>query len=193
MAADDHVSFDQFGRNFMSKVVTAERVAATIASVVGERIEVGPMAAGPRDAAQASLRGKLADVEVSLADADADAGDGRAMRFTALVRLDCTLAVKAPVFNKRYKGTLTIPLVLNVRTAPPLRLVIDVQPPSAPDIGVDLESRDRSGRLIQILGNIDGEVRTRTAAEVAQRVEAPEARRHREIDVLAMVDDVWRP
>ena len=122
MAADEHISFDQFGRNFMSKVVTAERVAATIASVVGERIEVGPMAAGPRDAAQASLRGKLADVDVSLADADADVGGGQAMRFTALVRLDCTLAVKATVINKRYRGTLTIPLVLNVRTAPPLTL-----------------------------------------------------------------------
>ena len=121
-----------------------------------------------------------------MARADADP-DGETMR------LDCTLAVKAPVFDKRYRGTLTIPLLLHVRTASPVRLVIDVEPPSPPDIGVELESRDRSGRLIQVLGNIDGEVRTRTAAEVARRVEAPEARRHREIDVLAMVDDVWRP
>jgi hypothetical protein len=68
-----------------------------------------------------------------------------------------------------------------------------VEPPSAPDIGVELESKDRSGRLIQLLGNIDGEVRARAAAEVARRVESPEARRHREIDVLAMVDEVWRP
>ena len=190
MGGDEHISFDQFGRNFMRHIVTTERVAAAIASVVGERIEVGPMAAGPRDAARASLRGKLAGVDVARADADPD---GETMRFTALVRLDCTLAVKAPVLDKRYRGTLTIPLLLNVRTASPVRLVIDVEPPSPLDIGVELESRDRSGRLIQVLGNIDGEVRTRTAAEVAHRVEAPEARRHREIDVLAMVDDVWRP
>ena len=57
MAADEHISFDQFGRNFMRHIVTTERVGAAIASVVGERIEVGPMAAGPRDAARASLRG----------------------------------------------------------------------------------------------------------------------------------------
>jgi hypothetical protein len=190
----EHISFDQFGHNFMREVVTTERVAATIASVVGETIEVGPLAAGPRDAAKATLRGKLADVDVSLVDSDSESdADGHAMRFTALVRLDCTLAVKAPVINKRYRGTLTIPLVLDVRTASPVRLVIDVEPPSVPDIGVDLESKDRSGRLIQVLGNIDGEVRTRAAAEVARRVEAPEARRHREIDVLAMVDDVWKP
>ena len=74
-----------------------------------------------------------------------------------------------------------------------MRLVIDVEPPEAADIGVKLDAKDRSGRLIQVLGNIDGEVRTRAAAEVARRVEAPEARRHREIDILAMVDDVWRP
>jgi hypothetical protein len=110
-----------------------------------------------------------------------------------VVRLDCTLAVKAPVLNKRYRGTVTIPLRLVVHTASPLRLVIDVEPPSADDIGVELASRDRSGRVIQILGNIDGEVRTRAAAEVARRVEAPEARRHREIDILAMVDEVWKP
>lgn len=192
----EHISFDQFGHNFMREVVTAERVAATIASVVGESIEVGPLAAGPGNAARGSLRADLAGVDVSPADGAEAAGpgtDGTAMRFTALVRLDCTLAVKAPAINKRYRGTLTIPLVLDVRTASPVRLVIDVEPPSAPDIGVELESKDRSGRLIQILGNIDGEVRTRAAAEVARRVDAPEARRHREIDVLAMVDDVWRP
>jgi len=188
--ADEHIRFDQFGHNFMREVVTAERVAATIATVVGERIEVGPMAAGPRDAARATLRGKLADVDVSLADGPED---GEAMRFTALVRLNCTLAVKAPILDKRYRGTLTIPLLLHVRTASPVRLVIDVEPPDAADIGVELEAKDRSGRLIQVLGNIDGEVRTRAAAEVARRVEAPEARRHREIDILAMVDDVWRP
>ena len=186
--AQERISFDEFGRNFMREVVTADRVAATIASVVGERIEVGPLAAGPGNAAQASLRGTLAGVDVSPAGQS-----GESLRFTALVRLDCTLAVKAPVINKRYRGTLTIPLHLDVRSAPPLRLVIDVDAPSPQDIGVDLESRDRSGRLIQLLGNIDGEVRTRAAAEVARRVEAPEARRHREIDVLAMVDDVWHP
>jgi hypothetical protein len=188
LLGNDHISFDQFGHDFMRQVVTADRVAATIATVVGERIDVGPMAAGPRDAAQASLRGKLAGVDVSAAGEDGDI-----LRFTAEVRLDCTLAVKAPVFNKRYRGTLTIPLQLDVRTAPPLRLVIDVEPPAPADIGVELESKDRSGRLIQVLGNIDGEVRSQAAAEVARRVEAPEARRHREIDVLAMVDDVWRP
>ena len=189
MAGDEHISFDQFGRNFMREVVTADRVAATIASVVGERIEMGPMAAGPRDAAQASLRGKLADVDVSLVGAH----HADALRFSALVRLECTLAVKAPVLNKRYRGVLTIPLMLDVRTASPLRIVIDVEPPAPAAIGVELEAKDRSGRLIQILGNIDGEVRARAAAEVARRVESPEARRHREIDVLAMVDDVWRP
>jgi hypothetical protein len=187
---DEHIRFDQFGHNFMRRVVTAERVAATIATVVGERIEVGPMAAGPRDAARATLRGKLADVDVSAGDGPED---GEAMRFTAVVRLDCTLAVKAPILDKRYRGTLTIPLLLEVRAALPLRLVIDVEPPSAPDIGVELQSGDRSGRLIQVLGNIDDEVRERAAAEVARRVESPEARRKREIDILGMVDEVWRP
>ena len=188
MAADEHISFDQFGRNFMREVVTPTRIADTIASVVGDRIEVGPLAAGPADAATASLRGKLAGVDVEAVGAEADA-----LRFAAVVRLECTLAVKATVVDKRYRGTLTIPLTLHARTASPVRLVIDVEPPSAADIGVELLSKDRSGRLIQWLGNIDGEVRTRAAAEVARRVEAPEARQHREIDILAMVDDVWKP
>ena len=190
MDTREHITFDQFGRNFIDEVVTAERVAATIASVVGERIEVGPLSAGPRDAAQASLRARLEDVDVSTPER----GDDRAsLRFRALVRLRCTLAVKASLVEKRYRGTVTIPLVLDVHTASPLRLVIDVEPPSPAAIGVELESKDRSGHLIQLLGNINGEVRARAAAEVASRVEAPEARRHREIDVLAMVDEVWRP
>jgi len=187
VSSDEHISFDEFGRNFMREVVTPERVASTIAAVVGERIEVGPMAAGPRDAARGSMIATLAGVDVT------PAAESDPLRFSAIVRLDCTLAVKAPAIDKRYRGTLTIPLLLEVRTAEPVRLVIDVEAPSAADIGVELSAKDRSGRLIQLLGNIDGEVRTRAAAEVAKRVDAPEARQHREIDILAMVDDVWKP
>jgi len=47
---EERIAFDQFGHNFVREVVTADRVAATIAAVVGERIEVGPIAAGPADA-----------------------------------------------------------------------------------------------------------------------------------------------
>ncbi len=182
------MSFADFGRTFMERVVTPERVGATIASVVGDSIEVGPLAAGPRDSARASLRATLAGVDVEPTGRGEDVA-----RFSAVVRLDCTLAVKAPVISKRYRGHLTIPLLLDVRTASPLRLVIAVEPPAAADIGVELAANDRSGRLIQLLGNIDGEVRTRAAGEVADRVESPEARRHRQVDVLAMVDEVWRP
>jgi hypothetical protein len=183
-----HISFDDFGRSFVREVVTAERVAATIAAVVGERVEVGPLAAGPADAASARLRGTLAGVDVT-----SRRGAEDTLRFTAVVRLDCTLAVKAAVLNKRYRGSLTIPLELTVRTASPVRLVIDVEPPSPADVGVELAANDRSGRFLQVVGNIDDEVRRQTATEVARRVDAPEARRHREIDILAMVDDVWRP
>ncbi|GEM_PF-5662081 len=189
MSDNEHISFDQFGHNFLREVVTPDRVAATIASVVGDTIEVGPVRGGPGHAARATMRGKLAGVDVT----PGDGGDGDVLHFVAEVRLDCTLAVKAPAINKRYGGAVTIPLHLNVRTASPLRLVIEVEPPSPPDIGVELESGDRSGRLIQLLGDIDGEVRTRAAEEVARRADAPEARRHREIDILAMVDDVWQP
>jgi hypothetical protein len=185
---DGTISFDEFGRSFVREIVTPERVAAAIAAVVGDEVKVGPLAAGPADAARATLRGKLAGVDVKALSA----GDN-ALHFRAMVSLDCSLAVKAPAINKRYRGTLTIPLRLEVRTASPVRLVINVEVPSPQDIGVELEAKDRSGRLIQLLGNIDGEVRERTAVEVARRVEAPEARRHRQIDILAMVDDVWQP
>ena len=101
--------------------------------------------------------------------------------------------VRAPAIKKTYRGELTVPLRLEVHTASAVRLVIDVQAPSAEDIGVDLNAKNRSGRIIQQLGNIDSEVQSQAAAEVARRVEAPEARRHREIDILALVDVAWQP
>src|SRR3954470_20208686 len=121
MSSSEHISFGEFGQNFMREVVTPARVADTIASVVGERIEVGPLSAGPADAATATLRAKLAGVDV-----ESVGGDDGALRFSAVVRLECTLAVKAPVLDKRYRGTLTIPLRLSARTASPVRLVIEV-------------------------------------------------------------------
>jgi hypothetical protein len=169
-------------------VVTPARVAAAIKGVVGGRVEVGPLSAGPASAAKATMVGTLAGVDVT----PRRFGHGP-LQFDAVVRLSCELRVKAPGIKKTYRGELRVPLRLEVRTAEAVRLVIDVEAPSEQDIGVDLTAKDRSGRLIQQLGNIDGEVRTRAAAEVARRIEAPEAQRHREIDILAMVDDVWQP
>ncbi|MCU1448670.1 MAG: hypothetical protein JWP02_840 [Acidimicrobiales bacterium] len=172
----------------MHHVVTPARVAAAIKGVVGDRVEVGPLSAGPASAAKATMVATLAGVDVT----PRRFGHGP-LQFDAVVRLSCELHVRAPAIKKTYRGELTVPLRLEVHTASAVRLVIDVQAPPAEDIGVDLNAKDRSGRLIQQLGNIDGEVRSQAAAEVARRVEAPEARRHREIDILAMVDDVWQP
>jgi hypothetical protein len=169
-------------------VVTPERVSAAIAAVVGDHVEVGPIAAGPADAARATMTATLADVTVT----PRRFGAGP-LRFEALLRLPCELKVKAPAIRKTYRGELTIPLRLKVRTAAPVRLLIDVTPPTQDDIGVHLEAGNRSGRLIQVVGNIDAEVQAQTAALVKERINAPEAQRHREIDILSMVDDVWRP
>lgn len=185
----DSIAFAEFGRNFVHLVITAERVRTTIGAVVGDAVAVGPLTAGPADAARATLRGRLVDVDVT----GEHSPDEDVLRFHAVLRVDCTLAVKAPVIDKRYRGQLTVPLDLVVRTVAPVRLVIDVRPPAPADIGVQLTAGDRSGRLLQRLGNIDAQVQAQAAVEVAKRVEDPETRRHREVDILAMVDDVWMP
>jgi hypothetical protein len=181
----DEISYEQFGVNFVTKVVTPERVAATIGRVSGSTVSAGPMAAGPGGAASVTATGTIGDIEAQVSFRRELLG------FDATIPIDLQLDVRVAGSNHRYIGDVTVSLRLGVRAVAPLSLMIDVDQVRPEDVRVSLKAGGVRAKFLQRLGGIDEEVRSTVATIVGQRLESPEARAVRELHILDFVDQAW--
>lgn len=178
----EHISYEQFGVNFVAAAVTVERVEASIGEMSGDPVNVGPMPAGPGGIATVRAVGEVGMPVVHQLE-------GSPMKFQARLPIDLQLDITVAAVPQRYSGDVEVPLLLSVHTVAPLTLKIEVKPVVARDIKVDLVSSGLGGGVLQRVGNIDDEVRKQVAAVVNERIASEEARASREIDVGSMIED----
>ena len=183
----DEITFEELGVNFVTHVVTPERVAATIGHVAGSEVRVGPMSAGPGGAASVSAVGKIGKVSA------ANSFRAAPLSFDALIPIDISLDVRIAGASHRYNGKLTVPLHITLRAVAPVTLRFDIQPVQPDEVGVELSAEGVRAKVLQRIGGIDDEVRRAVAATVTERLDAPAAKAVREIDVLSKVEDAWKP
>ena len=181
------ISFEQFGVNFVTQVVTPERVGATIARVAGSEVKAGPLPAGPGGAAQVTATGRIGAISPRVVYTR------ETLAFDATIPIDLSLDVRVAGATYRYRGRVAIPLHLSVHARDPVTLVIDVDPIPADRVTVELAADGVRARLLQRLGNVDEEVRRTVAAIVNGRLNSPEAEAVRVLDVLGYVDKAWSP
>ena len=183
----EELSYEQFGVNFVTQVVTAERVGATIARLAGSEVRAGPLQAGPGGAASVTAVGTVGDIRPQV-----DFGAER-LGFNATIPIDLRLEVRVAGGSYRFEGRVDVPLRLDVRAAAPLTLVIDARPVQAEDLTVKLSAEGMRARVLQRLGNVDDEVRRTVAEVVNERLTSEEAMAVRVLDILEFVDEAWTP
>jgi hypothetical protein len=180
----DHISYEQFGVNFVRHAVTAERIRASLVEQSGDNVDVGPTPAGPGGIATATSTGRIGDIRVTPEPGDL-------MRFKAVIPIELELEVKLGPVANRYKGLVEVPLSLTVRTAQPLNIVIEISQINGSDVRVDLRSMSAGADMLQKVGNIDAEVKAQVARTVNERMDTEKARAARVIDVAALVEESW--
>jgi hypothetical protein len=178
------VSYEQWGAAFVDSAVTAGRVQHAVADIAGETVEMGPIKAGPGGAATVQVLGHIRDIDVTRRP-------GPLVAFTATLSIDLELDISASG-RHHFTGTVTVPLTLTARTAvDPLALVIEVDRVSSRDVTTRLRTDGLKSKVIQRVGNVDGEVRKQVAKIVNERVGSDAATKARVIEVLGAVDDLW--
>jgi hypothetical protein len=178
------VPYDAWGRAFLESAVTGGRIHRAVADIAGDTVEMGPIQAGPGGAATVHVVGHIRAIDV-VPRPDA------LVSYTATLTIDLELAIKASGTH-RFTGTVTVPLVLTARTAvDPLALIIDVDRVRGRDIGTKLHTDGLKSKIVQRVGNVDGEVRKHVSRIVNERIESEAAVKARVIEVLAAVDDLW--
>lgn len=165
--------------------MTEERIVGGLRGIAGDRIEFGPIGAGPGKFARVS-----ADGEFGLASAAPLEGGYVAFRLSIPVTLD--LRIDLGLETHTFYATIDVGLTLGARAAEPLRVVIDIDPPTWRDVTVTVDADGVRAEVLRRVPGIDREIGRFVARYVAREIDKPHIRKARDIDVAARIDGAWK-
>jgi hypothetical protein len=180
----DHVTYEEWGRNFFEVAVTEERVAAAFAAIAGDQIEMGPMSQGP---------GRIAKVtaKVRIQEPKATRKMGDTITFAIHIPLEIDLLIDLLIDKQRFTVDGDIALRATARAAEPLLLILDVAKPRPSDISVHVSSKSLRGEVLRLIAGVDAEIRRFIAQHVADQIDTPESQQAQVIDVGSLIDTAW--
>ncbi|MBF6226376.1 hypothetical protein IU470_14845 [Nocardia abscessus] len=181
----DSISYAEFGRRFLEYAASEERISGAFDQLTGTAFDFGPIGVGP---------GRLAKVtaEVQLGSARLRRHDDDTIAFELIIPLDLDLLLDLAVDRHRFHAEGTVHLHLTVRTAGPLRVVIDIADPRPDDVRVDVAAATKRGQLLRILASVDHEIRRFVARYISAEIRKPHIAAVRDIDVARRLDEAWK-
>jgi hypothetical protein len=183
------VNYQDFGAALIDEVVTPARIEHAVAEVAGDRVEVGPLGVGPGDAASVMAKGSIGAPTARAVEPE---GDGT-RRFVVTIPVELHLSVKVAGTLHRFEASVSVDLRLAIRTAAqPLSLVIDIAPPEASDMAVDVRASGLTARVLGRLGNIDAKIRKEVNGFIGARLVSPDAQAAMVINIGDTVESIWK-
>jgi len=177
-------SYAEFGERFFEFAVTEERILHAFDGLAGNAVEFGPIGVGPGKMAQVAATGTVGSPSISRRS-------GQPVSFRLIIPVELAFTVNL-VGDRRYHAEVEIRLDLTARAAEPLRVFIDVAPPTKDNVVVRLRSEGLRSELLRQVADIDREVQRFIAKYVAREIDKPKIRAARDIDVAARMDGAWR-
>lgn len=191
MTGDAHdpearATYAEFGEAFFAHAVTAGRITGALAGLAGDEIAFGPIGVGPGRVARVTAQGRIGEAGAARVD------DPEIVRFRLAIPVDLQLRIDLGVDVHEFAIELEVGLDLVARAAPPLRVVVDVTPPTWRDVHAVVEPDGMRAAVLQRVAGVDREVRRFVARYVAREIDKPHVRAARDIDVAARIDAAWR-
>ncbi|AHH21322.1 hypothetical protein NONO_c65520 [Nocardia nova SH22a] len=179
-----YVGYGEFGRRFVAYAASEQRIARVFAELAGSAFDFGPIGVGPAHLARASAK-------VLLGQPELERSAGEVVGFDLAIPLDIDLLLDLAVDRHRFAITGFVDVHLTVRTAAPLRIIIDIAEPRPADVRIDVTTGTRRGQLLRLLASVDHEIRRFVARYVSGEIRKPHIAAVRDIDVAARLDAAW--
>ncbi|MFI1911814.1 hypothetical protein [Nocardia sp. NPDC020380] len=184
-AAEPYVSYEEFGRRFLEYAASPERIEGAFEKLTGEAFEFGPIAAGPGKLAKLSAAVRLGQPRLNREVLEL-------ISFDLVIPLQVDLLVDLSVDRYPFRVDGTIHLHLTVRTAAPLRVVIEIDEPQPSNVRINVASASRRGEVLRIIASVDHEIRRFVARYIANEIRKPSIQAATDIDVAARLDAAWK-
>jgi hypothetical protein len=178
------VTYREFGEQFFTHVVTEQRVLDAV-NTLAQPIDFGPVGVGPGRLVKLTAHGAIGD-----ARSEPLVGDGL-VAYRMTLPVDVAFAVDLGMDVHRFDATLEVPLLISARAVAGLKILIDVQPPTAREVTTRLRAEGMRASVLQRVAGVEGEVRRFVSTYVARELGKPYVREALLIDIGAQVDRAW--
>lgn len=179
------MSYEQFGVNFIRMVLHEQRVLESINRLLGEKIELGPMGAGPgRVFAKARATGWFQGTH-----GRAVVDDLLAYRVFLPIVVDFEIEIAKDVHQ--FRADVVVPLLLTVRVEAPLTIIWDIAPPIEDEVSISVETDKRRSAALQRITGLDAELRRFLIRVIEKELDKPHVRRATRIDMVPVIDAAW--
>ena len=179
------ISYEQFGVNFIRMVLHEQRILESINRLLGEKIELGPMGAGPgRVFAKARATGWFQETY-----GNAVVHDLLVYRVFLPIEVDFELEIAKDI--NRFHAQVLLPLTLTVRVEHPLTIVWDITPPQEEEVTIRVETGKRRSAVIQRMSGLDAELRRFLIRVIEKELDKPHIRKATRIDMGSLIDAAW--
>jgi hypothetical protein len=179
------ITYEQFGVNFIRMVLHEKRILESINRLLGEKIELGPMGAGPgRLFATARATGWFKDTY-----GNEVVDDLLAYRVYLPIDVDFQLEIAKDV--NHFKAEVLLPLSLTVRVEHPMTIVWDITPPQEEEVTIRVETGKRRSAVLQRLSGLDAELRRFLIRVIEKELEKPHIYKATHLDMATIIDAAW--
>jgi hypothetical protein len=184
-SAGEPISYEQFGVNFIRMVLHEQRILESINRLLGEKIELGPMGAGPgRLFATARATGWFKDTY-----GNEVVDDLLAYRVYLPIDVDFQLEIAKDV--NHFKAEVLLPLSLTVRVEHPMTIVWDITPPQEEEVTIRVETGKRRSAVLQRLSGLDAELRRFLIRVIEKELDKPHIYKATHLDMATIIDAAW--
>lgn len=185
VADGEEISYEDFGRNLFEQVLHARRIEEAIATVLGDRIELGPFGAGPgRFLAKVKATGTIGQpIATPL--------PGPLVAYRVLLPIDVAFDLDIAVDVHTFHCDLEVPLTLTARPTAPLTILWDITPPALEEMTVQVRVDRRSTELLRRVAGIDEELRRFMLRYITRELEKEHVVRATQIHLGGVIDAAW--
>ena len=180
------ITYEQFGINFIRMVLHEQRILESINRLLGEKIELGPMGAGPgRVFARARATGWFQETYGRPVVDDL-------LVYRVFLPIEVGFELELAMGVHQFHAQVLLPLTLTVRVEHPLTIVWDITPPQEEEeVTIRVETGKRRSAVLQRIAGLDDELRRFLIRVIEKELDKPHIRKATRIDMVSVIDAAW--
>ncbi|GAB2980487.1 hypothetical protein [Nocardioides montaniterrae] len=178
------ISYEQFGRYWIRRVLHLERILETVDSILGPTIELGPIGAGPgRAFASVTVVGRFSKTTGHEVHADL-------LTYDLKLPIAVTFTLDLPMDSLTFNADVVVPLKLVVHTHAPARIRLDLTM-STEKVDLVIQPSTRRGAVFQRITGLESELRRFLPQVLQTELTKPYIQKALNLDVEKLIENSW--
>lgn len=175
---------DEFVRRVLAAGAPPQRVSEVVARLVGDKIKIGPIPAGPCEAVSANAVGVLGVVRAEMCDDEL-------WDQIVTIPLDLSVHVEVAGGHAKFHGPVQVQTRIRLQIDQPCDIVVHVDDVHPLDVTTALEGSGLSASILGVLGSIDDLVAEQVVEYVNDMIRSPDFEAALHIDVIGLLERGW--